>query len=840
MPTIDLPDSGSDSQSPGRSVAYPVLPIPDGVIFPEMVVTVTMQSDEARRLLDEVSAEEKTTLLLVPKTDDVFAKVGVTATVEGRDRMPDGTPVITLRAHHRAIVGTGVIGRTGGLWVEATVVPDPVLSRSAPGTETDAIRRLAVEYRAIASTLLDRVGGRAAIGAIPKVDKPGPLADSISYWPELTHEQKIKLLETVDIKERLKLATEWAGTALAEVDVRRDIERNVSEGLEENQREAILRRQLSAIQSELGEGDGDAIADYRTKLAELTADDADHLPTATAEAIEREINRLERIGNESMESNWIRTWLDTVFDIPWANSASESIELTTARAILDDDHTGLDEVKERLVEYLAVRQLKAARAAAVGRDGGNNGSESGGEAGADGPPRVRGRRRGGAILALVGPPGVGKTSLGESVARSLGRSFVRLALGGIRDEAEIRGHRRTYVGARAGRLVNALIEAGSMNPVVLLDEIDKVSGGWNGDPSAALLEVLDPAQNHSFRDHYLEFELDLSDVVFIATANTLETIPGPLLDRLEVITLDGYTTAEKVTIARDHLLPRLVERNGLLPAEVEIGDDALTAVAADYTREAGVRQLERQLDKVVRKAAVEISDRLSRESPADSPSGQASTGDVAAEPVVVTVDDLDRLLGKPVPREETTDRIDRPGIATGLAVTGAGGDVLFVETALVAGQGEPILTGQLGDVMKESASIVTSLVAGQLEAEGSSVPEDRRIHVHFPAGAVPKDGPSAGITMTTALVSLMTGRRVRSDVAMTGEITLQGKVLPIGGVKQKVLAAHRAGITTVLLPIGNGRDLDDIPDDVRDRIDIKLVENIEQVLDLALEPAAGS
>ncbi len=823
MPTTDLPDSEPQAESGSKpTVAYPVLPIPDGVIFPEMVVTVTMQSEEARRLLDDVSGDEKATLLLVPKTDDTFAKVGVTATVAGRDRMPDGTPVVTLRAHHRAVVGSGVIGRTGGLWVEASVMPDLTLSASEPGPATERTRELAVEYRAIATSLLDRVGGRAAIGAIPKVDKPGPLADSIAYWPELTHEQKIKLLETVDINDRLTLATDWARTALAEVDVRRDIEGKVNEGLEDNQREAILRRQLAAIQSELGEGDGDAIAEYRTKLAELTADGADVLPTATAEAIEREINRLERIGNESMESNWIRTWLDTVFDIPWANSAAEHIELAAARTILDDDHTGLDEVKERLIEYLAVRQLKAARAEALRSQVDETPD------GEPATPRILGRRRGGAILALVGPPGVGKTSLGESVARSLGRSFVRLALGGIRDEAEIRGHRRTYVGARAGRLVNALIEAGSMNPVVLLDEIDKVSGGWNGDPSAALLEVLDPAQNHSFRDHYLEFELDLSDVVFIATANTLDTIPGPLLDRLEVISLDGYTTAEKVTIARDHLLPRLVERNGLLPSELEIDDEVLTTVAADYTREAGVRQLERQLDKIVRKAAVEISDKA----------GEESITEPAGEPVAVTADDLARLLGKSIPREETVDRIDRPGIATGLAVTGAGGDVLFVETALVAGKGDPILTGQLGDVMKESASIVASLVAVQLESEGSSIAEDHRIHVHFPAGAVPKDGPSAGITMTTALVSLLTGRRARSDVAMTGEITLGGKVLPIGGVKQKVLAAHRAGITTVLLPAGNGRDLEDIPEDVRKRIDIRLVEHISEVLDLALEPEA--
>ncbi len=482
------------------------------------------------------------------------------------------------------------------------------------------------------------------------------------------------------------------------------------------------------------------------------------------------------------------------------------------------------EVKDRLIEHLAVRKLRSERDIT------------------DAP----GSRRGGVILALVGPPGVGKTSLGESVARSLGRDFVRLALGGIRDEAEIRGHRRTYVGARPGRLVSALTEAGSMNPVILLDEIDKVSGGWQGDPSAALLEVLDPAQNHSFRDHYLEFELDLSDVVFIATANVIDTIPGPLLDRLELISLDGYTEVEKTTIARDHLLPRLLERNGLRPDEVEITDEALTGIASRYTREAGVRRLERQLDKAIRKTATKIASRTLDEiagtvdpkadkSETDSPETQSPT-----EQIVITDDDLADLLGKAIPQEQVTDRIDRPGIATGLAVTGAGGDVLFVETALVDGDGDAILTGQLGDVMKESAAIVRSLVNTRSEALGFSMPENKRLHVHFPAGAVPKDGPSAGVTMTTALVSLLTGRQVRSEVAMTGEITLQGRVLPIGGVKQKVLAANRAGLTTVILPKDNGRDLDDIPDDVREAMNIELVDDIDQVLKIALAEAASS
>jgi ATP-dependent Lon protease len=553
-------------------------------------------------------------------------------------------------------------------------------------------------------------------------------------------------------------------------------------------------------------------------------------------AVETELDRLERMGNESMESNWIRTWLDTVFDLPWGRTEVVDHDLIAAREILDADHTGLDEVKERLVEYLAVRRLRVARGLdpalratadddvaenadgdGVDRDPGHSGPGGDRDDGAR-PDAGSGARRSGVILSLVGPPGVGKTSLGESVARALGRPFVRVSLGGIRDEAEIRGHRRTYVGARPGRLVRALIEAGSMNPVVLLDEVDKLGNGWQGDPSAALLEVLDPAQNSTFRDNYLEFELDLSQVVFIATANVVDTIPGPLLDRLEVITVDGYTTDEKAAIARTHLLPRLIERNGLRSGEVDISDEVIAAVAADWTREAGVRRLERMLDKLVRKAATRIA------------------GGVDA-PVVFAVDELRSLLGRPVPAEDVADRIDRPGIATGLAVTGAGGDVLFVETALIAGEGEPLLTGQLGDVMKESAVIARSVVAAHGERYGARVPDHTRLHVHFPAGAVPKDGPSAGITMTTALISLLSGRTVRPEVAMTGEVTLQGRVLPIGGVKQKLLAAHRAGIREVVLPKANGEDLDDVPAEVLEHLTVHLAHDIDDVLAVALMPA---
>ena len=818
MPATDLPESPNstgDADAPAEQL--PVLPLPDGVIFPDMVVTVTMQSTEAQQILASLpDGPTRGRLLLVPRIDGVFAGIGVIATVEDQDRLPDGSPTVTLRAHGRAKVGAGVVGATTGLWVAA----DPI-DETATSTE---LTQLAVTYRAAATSLLDRVGGRRMVGALPSVDEPAALADSIAYWPDLDIEQRLELLETVDVADRLRLATDWVKDALAEIEIRDKIQRDVSEDLESTQREAILRRQMAAIRSELGESDGDVVAEFRAKLQALTDGEGGEqggaaVPVTTLEAIEKEIGRLERTGNESMEANWIRTWLDTVFDLPWRERSQERLDLHEARAILDADHTGLDEVKERLVEHLAVRKLRTERN--IVEDAGH--------------------RRGGAILALVGPPGVGKTSLGESVARALGRNFVRLALGGIRDEAEIRGHRRTYVGARPGRLVAALTEAGSMNPVILLDEIDKVSGGWQGDPSAALLEVLDPAQNHSFRDHYLEFELDLSDVVFIATANVLDTIPGPLLDRLELITLDGYTEAEKTDIARDHLLPRLVRRNGLEPDEVIVTDDALAGIAARYTREAGVRRLERQLDKVIRKTATRIaSAQLDRVAAGATSPEPADLGDTeAAEPIVITDDDLADLLGKPIPSEEVADRIDRPGIATGLAVTGAGGDVLFVETALVDGEGEPTLTGQLGDVMKESAAIVGSLVNTKSEALGFEMPEGKRFHIHFPAGAVPKDGPSAGVTMTTALTSLLTGRQVRDDVAMTGEVTLQGRVLPIGGVKQKVLAAHRAGLTTVLLPVANGQDLDDIPDEVRDAMTIELVGDVDRLLELALEPAAA-
>jgi ATP-dependent Lon protease len=594
------------------------------------------------------------------------------------------------------------------------------------------------------------------------------------------------------VDERLEKLIEWGRSHLAELEVSDRIRDDVREGMEKSQREFLLRQQLAAIRKELGEDEPDGADDYRGRVE--TAD----LPDKVREAALREVGKLERGSDQSPEAGWIRTWLDTVLELPWSTRTTDNSDVPAARAVLDADHEGLDDVKDRIVEHLAVRARRAER----GMD-------------------VVGGRGSGAVLALVGPPGVGKTSLGESVARALGRNFVRVALGGVRDEAEIRGHRRTYVGALPGRIVRAIREAGSMNPVVLLDEVDKLGADFRGDPASALLEVLDPAQNHTFRDHYLELELDLSDVLFLATANVADTIPDALLDRMEVVRLDGYTEDEKVAIARGHLLPRQLSRAALDAHEVEVEDDALRLIAGEHTREAGVRQLERAIARVLRKVATALA------------------ADPSIAPVHVTTDSLVSYLGRPRFTPESAERTAVPGVATGLAVTGAGGDVLFVEATAMPGEANLTLTGQLGDVMKESAHIALSYLKAHGHQMGiDPVGLDRALHVHVPAGAIPKDGPSAGVTMVTALASLATGRPVRSDVAMTGEVTLNGRVLPIGGVKQKLLAAHRAGLTTVFLPQRNEADLDDVPEAVRELLDVRLVADVADLVREALTPAA--
>ena len=783
--------------------ALPLMPLQSGVALPNMVLTIAAETPEARAAAaaaDRVGAQ----ILLVPRTaDGRYARIGTIATIEDRGKLPGGTQALVVRATTRATVGQGIVGDTAALWVQA----EPVEEIPLP---LDQARELTSELRAALRALFESLGGPRLAEMLRGADDPGSLADLAGWWPDLSFESKVELLETVDVKARVELVLGWVKEALAELELTDRIRKDVTDGLEKTQREFLLRQQMQAIRKELGEDDDESelVDGYRSRLAELREQSA--VTESAAEAIERELGRFERTPAQNIEHGWIRDWLDTVLGVPWTERSDDNLDVTDARVILDEDHTGLDEVKERIVEFLAVRKLRAERAAEDG------------DAAVTAELATRGRRPG-AIIALVGPPGVGKTSLGASVARALGRKFVRLSLGGVRDEAEIRGHRRTYVGAQPGRLVRAIREAGTMNPVVLLDEVDKLGADWRGDPSSALLEVLDPAQNHTFRDHYLEVELDLSDVVFIATANVLDSIPGPLLDRLEIIGLDGYTEDEKVAIARDHLLSRQLSQNGLRDGEVTVTDGALHEIVDGYTREAGVRSLERQLGKLLRKAATKVA-----------------AG--AATPIAIDRDEVPELLGRRRFHDETAGRVASPGVATGLAVTGVGGDVLFVEATSMPGESGLTVTGQLGDVMKESAQIALSYVRSRADSLGIDPAdlEGRRFHVHFPAGAVPKDGPSAGITMTTALVSLLSGRKVKPTVGMTGEITLQGHVLPIGGVKQKVLAAHRAGLTDVVLPARNEADLEDVPDAVREAITFHPVDDVSDVLAFALQPVAAA
>jgi ATP-dependent Lon protease len=759
--------------------SVPVLFVSDPVVLPGMVVPIALD-DAARAAVDAARATESGTLLIAPRLEDRYPSYGVLATIVQVGRIPGGGTAAVVRGERRAHIGAGASGPGAALWVEVTEVAD-----SEPGDET---RKLAGEYKKLLLAMLQRREAWELVDVVNKLTDPSALADMAGYASYLTDVQKRQLLETEDVAERLTALIDWTGDHLAEVEVNDKIAEDVRDGMEKQQKEFLLRQQLNAIRKELGEGEPEGSDDYRARV------EAADLPDKVREAALREVGKLERSSDQSPEGGWIRTWLDTVLDLPWNTRTEDSTDLNTAREILDADHHGLDDVKDRIVEYLAVRARRAQRGL-----------------------QVVGGRGSGAVMVLAGPPGVGKTSLGESVARALGRKFVRVALGGVRDEAEIRGHRRTYVGALPGRIVRAIGEAKSMNPVVLLDEIDKVGSDFRGDPSAALLEVLDPAQNHTFRDHYLDLDLDLSDVVFLATANVIENIPSALLDRMELVQIDGYTEDDKVAIARDFLLPRQRDRAGLTDDEVAVTEAALRKIAADYTREPGMRQFERLLAKALRKVTTKI----------------------AEDPVTIDEPDLVDYLGRPRFTPESAERTAVPGVATGLAVTGLGGDVLYIEAG--ANDGEPglPLTGQLGDVMKESAQIALSYVrshAAELGVDPTTL--NRRIHVHVPAGAVPKDGPSAGVTMVTALVSMATGRQVRADVGMTGEVTLNGRVLPIGGVKQKLLAAQRAGLSAVFIPQRNEPDLDDVPAEVLEALDVKPMTDVAEIVAQALEPAS--
>ena len=757
----------------------------------------------------DVGEEER--VLLVPKHEQDFATVGTVAEVSDRVRLPVGAKAVALTGLHRGIAGAAQTLPDGRLYVEVEERPDP--------TPVDGrTRNLEREYRVVAEEILELRGDDGRIASfVRSIKDPGTLADTSGYSPDLPYEQRVKLLQTLDVTERLELALGYQRERLAELQVRKRIRDDVTTGADKQQREYFLRKQMDSIRKELGEDDASIVEEYRTKIDEAG------MPEHAREQAEKELGRLERMGEQSGEASMIRGYLDWLIAVPWSKHSEERLDPQHAREVLDTDHAGLADVKDRIVEYIAVKKLRVERGITEDKQPDDAHPARSGEAG-----RRAGRRGAGAILTLIGPPGTGKTSIGESIARATGREFVRMSLGGVRDEAEIRGHRRTYIGALPGRLVRALRDAGTVNPVIMLDEVDKVGADWRGDPSSALLEVLDPAQNHSFRDHYLDLELDLSSVMFIATANVADTIPGPLLDRMEVIRFDGYTTTEKVAIARGYLWPRQLERNGLRPEEVEVSDEVLNTITTEYTREAGVRQLERDLGTLLRKIATKIA------------SGSA------IPPVVIDAEAIHDALGRQRHFQESAIRTAVPGVATGLAVTGAGGDVLFVEATAMqtgtngaAGGAGLILTGQLGDVMKESAQIALSYVRGhahELEVEPSAF-EERSFHVHVPAGAIPKDGPSAGVTMVTAFASLLRGTPVRHTVGMTGEVTLQGRVLPIGGVKQKVLAAHAAGLTDVVLPERNRGDLDDVPEEVRDAMRFHFAMTIDEVLAVALEPA---
>jgi ATP-dependent Lon protease len=831
-PNDTLAPAGDEASTRSHST-LPVLTLTNGVVLPQMVLTVALETDEATAAVEAALAGEAKGgnghVLLVPRIGETHSSVGTIAKIDQAGELPGGMRGVFMRGLRRARLGAAVPGTGEALWVEAHEI--------GPQEVTPEAEALAREFRAVLEAILEHRRAPQIAEFVRSVDGPEALADIIGYSPDVSLEAKVELLETLDLTERLEKVLAWGRNTLADLELRAKVRSEVSDNLEARQREAILREQLAAIRKELGEDDGSATDDYRTAVAERD------LPTAVADELTSEIEKLERTPEQAAEHGWIRTWIETVLALPWDVRVEENLDLVAAQEQLDADHTGLDDVKERLVEFLAVRKLRTERAWDRERH------ERGTDAGTEEEPAGSGAGKG-AILALVGPPGVGKTSLGRSVAEALGRPYVRVALGGVRDEAEIRGHRRTYVGARPGRIAKAIEEAGAMNPVMVLDEIDKVGSDWRGDPSSALLEVLDPAQNGTFRDHYLELDLDLSDVVFVATANVLDTIPAPLLDRMEVIELDGYTTDEKVAIARDHLLARQLSENGLRPDEVRFDEEAVTAVIEGYTREPGVRGLERKLGGVLRKIAARVA--TDRES-----TGGAQDIEV---PVAVDGDTVRELLGRPRHRVDENRPEGVPGVATGLAVTGAGGDVLLVEAARVDAAGaqdedppegqRPTsgaleLTGQLGDVMVESGRIALSYLRSNPAVLTSRTGDtdgldpvgavhEGRFHVHFPAGAVPKDGPSAGVTMTTALVSLLTGRPMRPEVAMTGEVSLTGRVLPIGGVKQKLLAAHRGGLEEVVLPADNEADLDDVPEHVLEDLQVHLVSRVDEVLDVAL------
>jgi len=790
---------GSPPRDEGGIEILPVMPLRGGtVVFPFAVLPLAVGQPRSIRLVDDVMRRDRRLVFVAQNTDDVelagpehVHRIGTIGVIHHLARSGEGTLQVVVQGIERVRI-LEFVGEEPYLQARVQRAPE----RPAEGPEGEALRRAVLELVARLVAVLQLP--QEFVAAAEALTDPLQLAYLVGAALPLSGEQRQELLELDAVEAKLRKLIDFIQHEIAVREIGRKIAEETQERLSKSQREYFLREQLRSIQKELGEGEEEEFAELRRKL-----DEAGLPPEARAEA-DRELDRLALLPPGSPEQGIIRTYLDWMANLPWQKLSGSAIDIERARTVLDEDHYDLEKIKDRILDYLAVRKLRAERAAAAA-DGGEE-------------PAPAERTAAEPILCFVGPPGVGKTSLGQSIARALDRKFARVALGGVHDEAEIRGHRRTYIGALPGRIIQALRQAGTRDPVIMLDEIDKVGSDWRGDPAAALLEVLDPAQNHRFTDTYLGVPFDLSAVLFIATANTLDTVSPPLRDRMEVMQLSGYTEDEKLHIAERYLVPRQLRAHGLKPGEIVFEPEALRHIIRRYTREAGVRGLEREIAGVVRRIARRVVE------------GEAT-------PVTVDIAAVERYLGRPRIPEESLLRIDRPGIATGLAWTPAGGDVLQIEAAAMPSSEERlILTGQLGDVMRESVQAALTWVRSNAERLGFDPAffEHKAVHVHVPAGAVPKDGPSAGITMATALVSLATGRPVRADVAMTGEITLHGRVLPVGGIKEKVLAAHRNGIRTVILPKDNERDTEDVPEEARKDLQFHFVDDAFDVVRLAL------
>ena len=793
----------TDEASPPIPEELPILPLRGVVVYPLMVLPLTVGQLRSVRLVDEVVVGDRLVGLVASKdpeldepTPDEVYQVGTVALIHRLIKSPDGTLRIIVQGLERMHIDEWT---TEEPYLKAKVSEMADVLPEDEDVESEALMRNVVDLFGRLVALVPHLPDELMMAAAG-TDDPRQLVYLISTSMRMELQDAQEILELDQVTDKLRRLTNILNRELEVLELGKKIQSEAQSEMEKMQREYFVREQLKAIQRELGESDEQQmeIEELRTKIAE-----SGMAEEAEKEAL-RELSRLEKLPTAAAEYGVIRTYLDWLTALPWAVATEDILDIPHARQVLDEDHYDLDKIKDRILEYLSVRKLRMERAEDREQDELQ-------------PQDLIRREREGVILCFVGPPGVGKTSLGQSIARALGRKFIRMSLGGVRDEAEIRGHRRTYIGAMPGRIIQTIRRVGARNPIIMLDEVDKLGADWRGDPSSALLEVLDPEQNREFRDHYLDVPFDLSQVMFITTANILDTIPGPLRDRMEILHLSGYTEEEKVNIANGYLVPRQIRENGLRPSEVSFSDEALRAIIRDYTREAGVRSLERQIGAVCRKVATRVAE------------GET-------EAVSVEANQVSEFLGKPIFFFEGAERCDQPGVATGLSVTAVGGDILFIEATKMPGQKGFTITGQLGDVMKESAQAALSYVRSQAENLGFDQDffDASDIHIHVPAGAVPKDGPSAGVTMATALASLLTGRLVRADVGMTGEITLRGQVLPVGGIKEKVLAAHRAGLHTVVLPMRNEKDLDDLPDDVREEMKFVLVDRVDEVLETAL------